>query len=93
MVSLAIQTEGRSAAALTEELRARLVALPPDAVARIQLQGPWTPAALQALSAPSLRKVAPEGMNVAVAGSFRATPGAPGQPVRPRSGDEPGRLL
>ena len=89
MVSLAIPTTGRSAAALGEELRARLAALPPDAVVRIQAQGPWTAAALQALSAPSLRQVAPEGMNVSVVGeSWVASGKQKVQGARPRNDDD-----
>ncbi len=69
MVSLTLQTEGRSAAALGQELRRRLDALPPDAVVRIGLRGPPTPEALSVLTAARLREWAPESMNVSVAGS------------------------
>ncbi len=69
MVSLALQTEGRSATALAQELRKRLTALPPDAVVRIGLRGPPTPEVLCVLSAARLREWALPSMNVSVAGS------------------------
>ena len=69
MLSLVLQTEGRSAAALAHELRNRLAALPPDAVVRIGLRGPPTPEAPCVLSAARLREWAPSSMNVSVAGS------------------------
>jgi hypothetical protein len=45
-------------------LKHRLGELHPDAVVRIQLRGPVSPAVRSVVSAPNLRAMAPETMNV-----------------------------
>jgi hypothetical protein len=47
-------------------LRLQLSRLPPDAIVRVLLQGPWSPGARLALGAANLRGLAPATMNITV---------------------------
>jgi DNA repair exonuclease SbcCD nuclease subunit len=64
MLMLDLQPGTRCADELTRELRSRLAALDPDAVVRIAVRGPLSPAALQVYSAAHVRSLAPASMNV-----------------------------
>ena len=55
---------------LHARLRRRLAGLPPDAIVRLEPQGPVPPSARSILGGPGLRAVAPAGMNVSVAGVY-----------------------
>jgi DNA repair exonuclease SbcCD nuclease subunit len=54
----------------TRELKARLDALEPDSVVRVEVKGPCAGQAVQALNAAALREMAPDSMNVALAGQW-----------------------
>ena len=56
---------------LRGQLQRRLASLPPDAIVRLQPDGPLPAAAWSALGSRSLRTVAPAGMSVSVAGQQR----------------------
>ena len=59
-----LRVRGLSVPALERELRAVLAAAPLDAVLRLEADGPPAPGAEKTLSAASIRRLAPETMNV-----------------------------
>ena len=67
MVSLVLEPATPNPATLADQLAARLRALDPDSVVRVQLGGPNAAESLQSLSAARLRALAPPTMNVALA--------------------------
>ncbi len=67
MVSLVIEPGKTGQESLTEHLRRQLAALDPDSVVRVQLRGPYSARAREALSAAQLRELAPPSMNVSLA--------------------------
>jgi hypothetical protein len=67
MVSLVIEPEKTGQESLAEHLRGQLAALDPECVVRVQLSGPYSARAGEALSAAQLRELAPPSMNVSLA--------------------------
>jgi exonuclease SbcD len=67
MVSLVLEPATANPVTLVDQLAARLHALEPDSVVRVQLRGPNAAESLQFLSAARIRALAPPSMNVALA--------------------------
>ena len=67
MVSLALEPATVNPETLVDQLAARLGALDPDSVVRVQFRGPNAAESLQSLSAARIRALAPPSMNVALA--------------------------
>ena len=67
MVDLVVVLDGLKGESLTKHLQARFASLDPEAVVRVQVRGSVSPAVRAALSAPSLRAIAPSTMNVSLA--------------------------
>jgi DNA repair exonuclease SbcCD nuclease subunit len=67
MISLVLEPATANPAILVDHLAARLRALDPDSVVRVQLAGPNAAESLQSLSAARIRALAPPTMNVALA--------------------------
>ncbi len=61
-----LRVQALPAEALEREVRATVAAVPPDAVLRLEADGPPGPVARQVLTAEYLRRIAPETMNVDV---------------------------
>jgi DNA repair exonuclease SbcCD nuclease subunit len=67
MVDLVVELDGLTGESLTQQLLARFASLDPEAVVRVRVQGSISADLRAALSAPSLRAIAPPTMNVSLA--------------------------
>ncbi len=92
MVSTDLPAHGLSASELASRVEAILAGLPEDAVLRLKICGPIPDQARAELSAPRLRTLAPEGMNMEVIWEAEARRRHRDPRPRRRGGREPVRI-